>query len=206
MADTIPQTTDSPTPRNAGDGSLRAGGSRQWRAVAWTAIFVVVATSAHFARQYSRGCAIERRLTGTWVTDFIREDGTVDPFIWQFLPDGTMRHHPEGKPFAETGSVDDYMWWRVSDGLLVLTYDRRFRQDATLKSKAKTTIRYLQALATGKNFPLARYDRCIIRDSGGDSIELTLHANENTRDSWVGGRTHVLTRTSDGIAIQALTS
>ncbi len=162
-------------------------------------LFFLVAISAYFARQYSRDCAIEGRLTGSWVSNFIREDGTEDSFVWQFLPDGTMRCHPRGKPFAETGSVDDHMWWRVSGGLLVLTYDREFRRDASLKSNAKHAIRYVMEMATGKNAPLARHDRCIIRDSGRDSIELSRQLNEITPSYWFGGGTHVLTRTSDGI-------
>ena len=197
MAVTISRITDSRTPPNAGDGSLRVGG--RWRGVALTAILVVVTTSAYFARRYSRDCAIERRLTGSWVSNFIREDGTEDPFVWQFLPDGTMRHHPKGKPFAERGSVDYYIWWHVSDGHLVLTYDREFRRDASLKSKARHAIRYVMEMATGKNAPLALHDRCIINDAGRDSIELSLHPNENTLDSWFGGGTCVLTRLSDGI-------
>ena len=199
MAVTIARTTDSRTPPNAGDGSLRVGGRRRWRGVALTAILVVVATSTYFARQYSRDCAIERRLTGSWVSNFIHEDGTEDPFVWQFLRNGTVRHHPKGKPFAETGSVDGYLWWHVSGGLLVLTYDRQFPHDASLKWKVERAIGYVREIATGKNAPLALHDRCIINDAGRDSIELSLHPNENTLDSWFGGGTCVLTRTSDGI-------
>ncbi len=200
MADTIAQSADSRTPANTGDGNLRVGRSRRWRGVVLTAIFMLVATSAYyFAQQYSRDCAIELQLTGSYVSNYVRDDGTEDPFVWQFLADGTMRHYPKGKPPAETGSVDDHMWWHVSGGMLVLTYDRQFPRDASLRWKANHAITYVREFATGKNAPAARHDRCIIRDAGQDSIELSLHPDENTLDSWFGGGPSVLTRTSDGI-------
>ena len=178
------------------------GLSRRLCAVGFAVTLTIFAICLYFAWRHFHDSAIERRLTGTWVSDFAREDGTVATFVWKFSPDGTMRHYLKGESPAESGSIDDYMWWKISDGLLVVTYDRQFYHDASLKWKANFAIRYAWEFATGKNHPLARHDRCVICESGGDSIELALRPNENPLDSWFGSGTTVLNRTSDGIAIK----
>ena len=179
----------SPTPPQTPPPRRRVG-------VAVVCLVVLVA-SVYFARQHFHDAALEHRLTGTWASDYVRDDETVGTFVWKFLADGTMRHHLEGQPVPETGSVDDYMWWHVSDGHLVLTFDRRFLQDVSLRSKTNAAIRYLRQVATGTNLPAETRDVCIMRDVAGGSIELSLDPSENSHDSWFGDGVSVLTRIPD---------
>lgn len=199
MTVSTPKTDVARMPREAPICRKPVGGTHRLRVLVLAIVLVAAAAIAYFALNYVRDRSVERRLTGTWSNDYVREDGMVDSFVWEFLPDGTMRHHPKGQPYAETGSIDDYMWWHVSGGMLVLTFDRQFRQDASLRSRAKRAFVYAKELTTGTSSPISRQDRCIIRHGTDGSIELTLHPEENALESWMGSGTSALTRESDGI-------
>lgn len=201
MAATMNQAADTHISPNARDADPPAGGRSRWRIVVWMTIPVVIAAIIYFARQESRQRAIDRaieqQLTGKWIIDTIRPDGTVDPWIWEFRRDGGVRVYPQRAPIPATAVGNESMWWHVSDGLFVLTYDRQFSPSASFRSRAKRVIGYVKECIAGENRPLALYDRCLIDGVGSDSIELTLHPDEIETDSIFRRDPARFTRASD---------
>ena len=154
---------------------------------------IAVLFLAKWFREYSSSQTIKHRLTGKWTEKVVRDNGSVDTFIWEFRADGTVRDYPEGKPAKETGHVDDYLQWNVSRGELVLSWDHHFTREASIKQRLAQVESFIEG---SWHKPLAFADRCLIQDDGGDTISFTLHPDKTEADAFMP-RHLVLTRNVD---------
>jgi hypothetical protein len=148
---------------------------------------------ANWFREYSRSQTIKQRLTGKWTEKVVRDNGSVDTFIWEFRPDGTVRDYPAGKPTKETGHLDDYLQWNISGGDLVVSWDHRFTREASVEQRLGQVASYMEGSLHGRDMPLAFADRCVIQDDGGDTISFTLRPHRTEADAFMP-RHLVLTR------------
>ena len=128
--------------------------------------------------------SIEKRLIGTWTSDHVQADGSVNAFITQFHPDGTMHHFDGSKPWPENGSPVGRMGWCVSGGNLMLEFTER---PVSAKARIRWVMNYVTNCFGGKKMSDYDAERCLMDDTKGDSITITTHPDTNESASWVGG-------------------
>ena len=145
--------------------------------------FVAVLFLAHWFWEYSRSQTIKQRLIGKWTEKVVRDNGSVDTFIWEFRSDGTVRDYPAGKPTKETGRLDDYLQWNVRGGELILSWDHHFTREASLEQRLGQVQSFIEG--SWRNKPLAFADRCSIQDDGSDTISLTLHPDKTQAGAYM---------------------
>ena len=158
--------------------SVLAKPARRWVTIFRRLCFVAAILTAVFLglwfREYLHSQAIKQRLIGKWTCEVIRQNGSVATCIWEFRADGTAREYLAGKPSPETGRLDDYLQWDVSDGELVLSWDHLFTREATVNQRLRQVVTLVDERLRGKDRVLKFADRCVIHDHGGNTISFTV--------------------------------
>jgi len=137
--------------------SIRPSKMRRFVISRWfmsTVAVTVVIGLASMIRDHVHSASIRERLTGTWTIPVTLSDGSVEHWIEEFRPDGTLRHYPPDKPPRLTGPRISEWKWHISGSDLVIVYEAHFASDASLKLWIKRFGQLVRDRVTSNDYEL----------------------------------------------------